>query len=552
MRHAVPVSRAQDPMPRGIELLHDPTRNKGLAFTQAERDALGLHGLLPPAVLTQEQQVARILENMRKGASDLERYIQLHDLGDRSERLFYRVVMDNLEETLPILYTPTVGAACQQFGHIYRRPRGLYVTARDRGRIREILGNWPRHDVRIIVVTDGERILGLGDLGANGMGIPVGKLALYTACAGVPPEHCLPVMLDTGTGNQDLLKDPLYLGEKTPRLRGAAYDELVDEFLEAVEEVFPMCLVQFEDFANTNAFRLLEKYRDRYCVFNDDIQGTGSVALAGVIASMRLIGSRISDQRFLFLGAGEASTGIADQLVMAMVEEGSTPEAAKQRVWMFDSHGLVVDGRSHLNAHKLRYAHPHPEIRDFAEAVRQLRPTAIMGASGQPGVFTREILELMGTMNERPIVFPLSNPTSKAECTAEDAFVATQGRVAFASGSPFPPVKVGGKTYIPGQGNNAYIFPGVGLGVIGVRSRHVTDEMFFAAAKTLAGLVDADDLDHARTYPPFSRIRDVSLDIAVAVARIAFDRGLARVDRPKDLRRFLADLRYDPTYPNFA
>lgn len=541
-----------DGLPRGLAILHDPVHNKGLAFTRAEREALGLTGLLPPAVLTQEQQVARILENLQKAGNDLERYIQLHDLGDRSERLFYRVVMDNLEYTLPILYTPTVGAACQQFGHIYRRPRGIYITRHDRGRVREILSHWPRRDVRIIVITDGERILGLGDLGANGMGIPVGKLALYSACAGLAPEHCLPVMFDTGTENQALRDDPLYLGERAPRLRGEAYDGLLDEFMQAVEANFPGCLVQFEDFANINAFRLLEKYRERYCVFNDDIQGTGSVALAGVISSMRITGGRISDQRFLFLGAGEAATGIADMLVRAMIEEGLTEDAAKARIWLFDSHGLIVSSRTGLQHHKARYAHPHPQETDFLAALKALKPTAIMGASGQPGVFSKEVLETMARLNKNPIVFPLSNPTSKAECTAEAAFTLTEGRVAFASGSPFPPVKVGGKTYIPGQGNNAYIFPGVGLGVIASKSRHVTDEMFFAAAKTLAGLVDADDIDHGRTYPPFTRIRDVSLDIAVAVAELAYRDGLARVPRPKDLRGAIAALRYDPRYPTFA
>ena len=533
---------------RGMSLLHSPAYNKGTAFTLEEREVLGLRGLLPPGVLTQGQQVQRILENVREAATDLDRYVAMNDLGDRSEQLFYRVVMDNLEEMMPILYTPTVGQACQRFGQIFRRPRGIYLSARDRGSFRTLLRNWPRPDVRIIVVTDGERILGLGDLGSNGMGIPVGKLALYTACAGVDPAHCLPIMLDTGTNNQELRENALYTGLRQARTRGDAYDELVDELLESVAEVFPGCLVQFEDFANQNAFRLLEKYRDRYCVFNDDIQGTGSVALAGVLASLRLIGQDFSQQRFLFLGAGEAAIGIADQLVTAMVRDGMDAVEARGRIWFVDTRGLVVEGRDHLTHHKLRYAHPHAPIADFLTAVRTLKPTAIMGASGQPGSFSKEVLDLMAELNERPIVFALSNPTSKAECTAAEAFAASDGRVAFASGSPFPPVKWKGKTYVPGQGNNAYIFPGVGLGVMACRARHVTDEMFYAAARTLANLVDEDDLSLARTYPPLTHIQDVSLDIAVAVAELAYEGDLAQQPRPDDLRAFIAGMRYDPSY----
>lgn len=536
---------------RGMELLRDPAHNKGTAFSKKERDALGLRGLLPPGVLTREQQAERILKHFRAASSDLDRYILMNDLLDRSEQLFYTVVMENLEEMLPILYTPTVGQACQQYGYIFRRPRGVYVSARDRGHMQEIFSNWPHEDVRIIVVTDGERILGLGDLGANGMGIPVGKLELYSACAGVPPEQCLPVMLDVGTENEELLNAPLYLGHKKPRLRGEEYDEMVEEFMVAANAAYPGVLVQFEDFANANAFPLLARYRDRFCVFNDDIQGTGSVAMAGILSSLKITGQKLKDQKFLFLGAGAASMGIGDMLTALIMEEGASEDEARKHCWFMDSKGLIVAGRDRLTAHKQRYAHPHEEMDDFHEAVKALRPTAIMGASGQPGSFSEEILRTMADINERPIVFALSNPTSKAECTAEEAYTYTDGRAVFASGSPFAPVKYKGKTFIPGQGNNAYIFPGVGLGVIASRSERVTEEMFFVAAKTVASLVDDDDIFHGRTYPPFDKIGEVSLDIAVEVATLAWDQGLARASRPENIRSYIKGLRYDPDYHEY-
>jgi len=535
-----------------MDLLRDPAHNKGTAFTKAERDAVGLRGLLPSGVLTQEQQSERILRHFRSAPSDLDRYVLMNDLVERSEQLFYKVVMDNLEEMLPILYTPTVGQACQQYGYIFRRPHGVYISARDRGHMKEIFSNWPHKNVRIIVVTDGERILGLGDLGANGMGIPVGKLQLYTACAGVPPEHCLPVMLDVGTENQELLKAPLYLGHKKPRLRGQEYDDMVEEFMVAANEAYPGVLIQFEDFANPNAFPLLKRYRDRFCVFNDDIQGTGSVAMSGVLSSLKITGQKLSDQRFLFLGAGAASMGIGDMLTALIMEEGVSKQEAREHSWFMDSTGLIVAGRERLTAHKERYAHKHPEVTDFHEAVKAVRPTAIMGASGQPGSFSREILKTMAEINERPIVFALSNPTSKAECTAEEAYRYTEGRAVFASGSPFAPVKYRHKTFIPGQGNNAYIFPGVGLGVIASKSMHVTEEMFFMAAKTVAARVDADDIEHGRTYPPFDKIGEVSLDIATVVAGEAWDKGLARAERPEDIRSYISSLRYDPLYKSYA
>jgi malate dehydrogenase (oxaloacetate-decarboxylating)(NADP+) len=540
--------------PHGFDLLHNPLYNRGTGFTAAERETFHLRGLLPPRVLSLQDQVARILENSRKKPTDLEKYVHLMSLEDRNETLFYRVLMDNLEEMMPIVYTPTVGQACQQYGHIFRRPRGLFISAEDRGRIADILDNWPLDDIRVIVVTDGERILGLGDQGANGMGIPVGKLALYTACAGIPPSMTLPVMLDVGTENEAFLNDPLYIGMPHRRLRGAEYDAFIEEFMEAVTARFPKVLVQFEDFANHHAFQLLQRYRDRYRVFNDDIQGTAAVTLAGLLAALRLIAAeggpdrKISEQRLLFLGAGEAGVGIANLVVTAMVEEGLSPTEARQRCWFVDSHGLVVAERDDLAEHKLPYAHQHSRLNDLLSAVNELQPTAIIGVSGQPRTFTREVIEAMGKYNERPIIFALSNPTSKSECTAEEAYNYTNGRAIFASGSPFPPHKLYGKTYYPGQGNNAYIFPGVGLGVVVSGARHVTYEMFEAAARTLAEQVTTADLAAGRIYPVLGRIRDVSAAIAESVARIAFEHDLATEPRPAGLAQHIRDFMYDPEY----
>ncbi|MGH0035892.1 MAG: NAD-dependent malic enzyme [Myxococcota bacterium] len=549
MTRSASNSAAPPASDRGVKLLHDPVRNKGTAFDEAERDALGLRGLLPPRVVDIERQVDRVLGNLRRKENDLERYIELIALQDRNENLFYRVLVDHLEEMMPIIYTPTVGKACQQFGHIFRRPRGLWISARDRGRVAEVLGNWPHPDVRIIVVTDGGRILGLGDLGAEGMGIPVGKLALYTACAGVDPTTCLPITIDVGTDNTSLREDPLYIGLPEPRLRGEAYDALLDEFVDAVQAVFPDALLQLEDFANENAFRLLERYRDRIPCFDDDIQGTGAVALAGLVSALGITGGRLSESRTLFAGAGEAGLGIGSLLVSALREEGLSESEARQRCWFVDSKGLVVASRSDLAPHKREFAHDAPACADLLEAVRSLRPTALVGASGTPGLFTRPVLEALAEGCERPIVFALSNPTSKAECTARQAYEWTGGRAVFASGSPFEPVELDGRTFVPGQGNNAYIFPGVGLGAIASRSRAVTDEMFFAAARALTEEVSAEDLAVGRVYPPLARIREVSAHIAAEVARIAYDRGLARGSRPDDIDARVRELMYTPGYP---
>jgi malate dehydrogenase (oxaloacetate-decarboxylating)(NADP+) len=538
--------------PRGSALLRDPKLNKGTAFTEQERDALGLRGLLPPQVGTQALQVQRVLENFHRLQTPLAKYILIESLQDRNEALFYRVLMEDPDELMPIIYTPTVGLACQNYGHIYRRPRGMFISAADRGRIAQVLRNWPHRETSMIVVTDGERILGLGDLGANGMGIPIGKLALYTALAGLHPWRCLPIVLDVGTNNEALLADPLYIGLRQKRLAGAAFDELLEEFIEATQLVFPGVVVQFEDFANHNAFRLLKRYRDRVCCFNDDIQGTASVTVAGIFSALRVTGKRMSEQTFLCFGAGEAATGISDLLAAAMVDDGLTPEAARKRCWMVDSKGLVVAGRAGLAEHKLPYAHEHPPVAGFLAAVQELKPTAIIGVGATPGTFTREVIEEMTRLNQRPIVFALSNPTSKAECTAEQAYTWSGGQALFASGSPFDAVTVGGKHFVPRQGNNSYIFPGVGQGVVAVRASRVTDEMFMTAARTLAACTSDADLAQGSLYPPLRGVREVSAKIAAAVAEVAFKRGLAEIERPADLVEFMRGQMYDPTYPDYA
>ena len=537
--------------PHGVALLRDPLLNKGTAFSEQERDAFGLRGLLPAHLLSQEQQVARILTNLRRLPDDLDKYVALNALHDRNEALFFRVVCENIDEIQPLIYTPTVGRACQKFGDIFQRPRGLFISATDRGRIAKLLSNWP-NPAKLIVISDGERILGLGDLGANGMGIPVGKLSLYTACAGVHPKLCLPVTLDVGTNNTELLNDPYYVGLRQRRLRGAEYDELVDEFIAAARAAFPGVLIQFEDFANHNAFRLLRKYRDTVCTFNDDIQGTAAVALAGILTALRVTGSKLTDQKILFLGAGEAATGIADLVVSAMVADGCSKAEALRCNWLVDSHGLVVQSRTDLAEHKVPYAHDHNLVTDFLTAVRTLKPTAIIGVAAVGGTFTAQVLEAMAKINARPIVFALSNPTSKAECTAEEAYRHTDGRALFACGSPFDPVRLNGQAFVPRQGNNSYIFPGVGLGAIASGTRLVTDEMFMSAAKTLANLVPKSDLDQGSLYPALPRIREVSAHIAAAVAQIAYQHGLAAGPAPNDLLAHVQSHMYDPRYCDYV
>ncbi len=535
----------------GLALLQDPALNKGTAFTEKERDALDLRGLLPPHVHTQEEQVTRVLNNLRRLSDPLDKFVALNALHDRNEALFFRVLCDNIDEMQPLVYTPTVGLACQKFGLIFQSPRGIFIGSNDKGHIAEVLCNWP-YQAGIIVVTDGERILGLGDLGANGMGIPVGKLSLYVACAGVNPQLCLPVTIDVGTNNETLLKDPFYIGLRQHRLTGAAYDELIEEFITAARKVFPGVVIQFEDFANHNAFRMLQKYRDRICTFNDDIQGTAAVALAGIFSALRITGGKLTEQKLLFLGAGEAATGIAGLVVSAMVANGLTEAAARQRCWLVDSQGLVVKSRTGLAEHKWPYAQDHAPIGDFLTAIKTLKPTAIIGVSAVGGSFTKEVLEEMARINQRPIVFALSNPTSRAECDAEQAYRWTSGRALFACGSPFDPVQFNGKTFVPRQGNNSYIFPGVGLGVIASRARHITDDMFMAAAHTLAHMVTESDLEQGSLYPALPRIREVSAHIATAIADAAYDSGLAGKSKPQDVLADVQSQMYDPHYKSYV
>ena len=536
----------------GMDLVHNPTLNKGTAFTNEERKKLGLLGLVPPRVSTMDQQVQRLINNIRRQANDLQKYVEMISLLDRNETLFYRCVADYIDELMPIIYTPTVGAACQMYAHIFRRTRGIFITKYEKGSIKKVLQNWPHKDVRVIVVTDGERILGLGDLGCNGMGIPVGKLSLYTACAGIHPEQTLPITLDVGTNNEKLLNDPLYLGMAEKRITGAEYDALVKEFVEAVQEVFPKALLQFEDFANHNAFRLLEEYRDKVCTFNDDIQGTASVTLAGLFSTTRITKMPLKDMKILFHGAGEAAIGIADLIVLAMVAEGMSKEEAMGRCWFVDSKALVESTRTDLQHHKKPYAHKHAPVGSLAEAVKALKPTALIGVSGMAQQFTKEIIEDMSKFNKQPVIFALSNPTSKAECSAEQAYTWSDGKALFATGSPFDPFTYKGKTYVTGQGNNAYIFPGVGLGVVACESARVTDEMFYQAAKTLGSLVTQGDLDTGMLFPPLTKIREVSAHIAVATMEIAYKRGFAKVAKPKDMLAFAKAAQYQPVYKKYA
>ncbi|HCM38886.1 MAG: NAD-dependent malic enzyme [Bdellovibrionales bacterium GWB1_52_6] len=538
-------------IPKGTALLNDPLFNKGSAFTMAERSALGLSGLLPSQVCTIENQVERVMENYHKKSTDLERYIHLVSLQDRNETLFYRVIADNLEAMMPIVYTPTVGSACQQFGHIFRRSRGMYISYEDRGNIAQVIKNWPSRDVRVIVMTDGERILGLGDQGASGMGIPIGKLSLYTACCGIAPSQTLPVMLDVGTENETYLKDPLYMGLRQKRVRGPEYEAFVAEFIEAAREAWPNVMIQFEDFGNKTAFRLLEIWRDKICTFNDDIQGTAAVTLAGIFSALRLTQKTLLDQRILLLGAGEAGVGIGDLIVTAMVDRGAKLEEARSKIWFVDSQGLVVKSRTGLAEHKLRFAHDFRQIPNFVDAIEAIQPTAIIGVSTLAKAFSREVIEKMSKINERPIIFALSNPTSKAECSAEEAYTWSKGKAIYASGSPFPPFNYEGKTFVPGQGNNCYIFPGVGLGVVATKSKRVTDRMFAESARSLAEQTSQADLDMGRIYPALNRIQEVSAIIAAAVAEVAFRDGLAGVPKPANTLDLVKASMWKPEYESY-
>eukprot|EP01135_Chromosphaera_perkinsii_P003119 Nk52_evm8s236 gene=Nk52_evmTU8s236 len=542
----------------GIDILRNPKYNKGLAFTKQEREFLRIDGLLPPTVITQDEQVTRVMWNLRRMDNALQKYIYVIGLQNRNEKLFYRVLHDHIEELMPIVYTPTVGQACQEYGNIFRSPRGLFISLNDRGNIFGILKNWPEKHVKAIVVTDGERILGLGDLGAYGMGIPVGKLTLYTACAGFKPNECLPVTIDVGTDNKDLLESPFYIGLRQRRDRSQAYDDLIEEFVFAVKKRFGNnTLIQWEDFGNTNAFKLLHKYEKSACSFNDDIQGTASVTVAGIFSFLKKTDTKMGDNTFLFYGAGEAALGIADLIVSAMVEEGLSEEEARDRVWLVDSRGLVVKDRPKggLTAHKLVYAHEHKPLEALEDIVKSVKPHAIIGVSAQPGTFTKEVIEAMARNHEHPLIFSLSNPTSKSECTAEAAYKYTKGKCYFASGSPFSPVKYGNKTFLPGQGNNAYIFPGVALGVVVGKFSYIPNDVFLLAARTLADLVPKEYSDQGCLYPPLTSIRDVSEKIAAAVVQYGIDNGISHLfplPAPKDIHHLIERQTYSTDYGHFV
>jgi malate dehydrogenase (oxaloacetate-decarboxylating)(NADP+) len=538
-----------DSSKRGFDILRDPRLNKGTAYTRRERKELGLIGLLPDIVSSMEMQLERIEGHVDSLTTDLDKYIYLSDLQERNESLFYAMLQKDPVKYMPIVYTPTVGLACQTFGRIYRRPKGMFISVRNRGMMAEVLRNWPEKDVRWICVTDGERILGLGDLGAQGMGIPVGKLALYTACAGVPPDVTLPIVLDVGTNNEALLEDPFYIGVRQRRLQGQEYDDFIEEFVTAVQEVFPKCAIQWEDFANPNASPILERYRHRISSFNDDIQGTAAVGVAGVIAATRMKGERLKDQTYMFLGAGSAGIGIAELLWRLMIDEGCTEDEARSRCWLLDSKGLIVASRPDVEGtQKAPYAHDHPEAATLIDAVRSVRPTVLIGTSTIAKAFTQEVIEHMASCCDRPIIFPFSNPTSKSECTAEEAYTWTNGKAIFASGSPFKPVEINGRTIHPGQGNNVYIFPGVGLAAYAVDATNIPYKTFGVAARALAGMVAQEQFDKGLIYPPMSDIQKAAKVVAVACAEYLFDDGHAGIARPDDVQALVEGVMWKPAY----
>jgi malate dehydrogenase (oxaloacetate-decarboxylating)(NADP+) len=532
----------------GIDVLQDPGLNKSTAFSDSEKEALGIVGLVPDVTETQDVQLQRVLMQLGHKNTDIDRYIYLVNLLDHNETLFYRTVMSDPARFLPIVYDPTIGEACLKFGHIYRQTRGMYLSMARRGKVKDILRNWPQKDVRFICVTDGGRILGLGDLGANGAGIPIGKLQLYTACAGVPPQYLLPMYLDAGTDNEQYLHDPLYLGMRKARPSSAELYSFVDEFVEAVQEVFPKCCIHFEDWTGADAVHLLQRYRDKYCVYNDDVQGTAGIVLAGMINAVKIKGTKLADEQYLFLGAGSAGIGLADLICSAMVKQGMSLRDAQSRVYMFDVNGLLEDTRKDLFDFQRPYAHPHAPTRDFVAAIESIKPTTIIGVSTVGGLFTQKVIEAMSRINGRPVVLALSNPTDHAECTPEQAYTWSKGKAIYAAGVQFPPVHLNGKTYLPGQANNFYVFPAVGMAIFATQAKRVTDDMFIEAAQGVADQVPADLLKQGLLFPLQSNILEAEIQTAARVAKLIFDSRLARVERPADMVAFIRSHVYKPEY----
>src|SRR6516225_7946449 len=538
---------------RGIEVLRDPTLNKSTAYTEAERQELGLIGLVPDVTETEDLQLQRVLLQLAQKNTDLERYIYLINLLDHDETLFYRTVMSDPAHFLPIVYDPTIGEACLKFGHIYRGPHGMYLSMTRRGKAKDVLKNWPQKDVRFICVTDAGRILGLGDLGANGMGIPIGKLQLYTACAAVPPQYLLPMYLDAGTNNEQYLRDPLYLGMRKNRPPTEELYSFVDEFVEAVQKVFPKCCIHFEDWTGVDAVHLLQRYRDKYCVYNDDVQGTAGITLAGMINAAKLKGKKLKDEKYLFLGAGSAGIGLANLLCSALVGQGMSLKDAQSRVYMFDIHGLLESSRTDLVDFQKPYAHKHAPTKDFVAAIRSIKPTTIIGVSTVGGAFTRQVVEAMGEINDRPVILALSNPTEKAECTPEQAYTWSKGKAIYAAGVQYPPVHYDGHTFLPGQANNFYIFPAVGMAIFATQAKRVTDEMFIEAGQAVADQVPTELLKQGLLYPLQSNILETEIQTAARVAKLVFDSTLARVERPADdMVSFIRRYVYKPEYSTTA
>jgi malate dehydrogenase (oxaloacetate-decarboxylating)(NADP+) len=537
---------------QGIDLLQDPSLNKSTAFTEEEKHALGIIGLVPDVTETPDVQMRRVMMQLGHKATDLDRYIYLVNLLDHDETLFYRTIMSDPARFLPIVYDPTIGEACLKFGHIYRQTHGMYLSMTRRGSVKEILKNWPQKDIRFICVTDGGRILGLGDLGANGAGIPIGKLQLYTACAGVPPQYLLPMYLDAGTNNEQYLHDPLYLGMRKRRPPTEELYSFVDEFVEAVQEVFPKCCIHFEDWTGVDAVHLLERYRSKYCCYNDDVQGTAGITLAGMINAAKIKGTKLRDEKYLFLGAGSAGIGLANLLCSALVQQGLTLQEAQSRVHMFDINGLLESTRTDLVDFQKPYAHKHAPTRDFVAAIESIKPTTIIGVSTIGGAFTQQVIEAMARINERPVVLALSNPTEKAECTPEQAYTWSKGKAIYAAGVQFPPVHLNGQTFLPGQANNFYIFPAVGMAIFATQAARVTDEMFIEAAFAVADQVAPELLEQGLLYPLQANILETEIQTAARVARLVFDAGLARVPHPSDMVAFIRSHVYKPEYPTLA